>query len=463
MQKLEKKWLGIDSVILDRLVSVFNDEGFGLYLVGGCVRDMLLGKKCHDIDMATSATPSEIKGLFALADADSIFTLGEKYGTIGALFGETVIEITTFRGEWYIPGDRHPVVEFSTDLRKDLGRRDFTINAMAYDLVADGLIDIFGGESDLHNRILQAVGNPTDRFFEDPLRMMRALRFRSQLEMTLEQETENAIDKNVFLLETVSWERKRDELCKLLQGSWAKEALETMRQLGVLTLLLPEVDALLGIDQRPFHEKDAFEHTLLVVKKSERENMYVRLAALFHDVGKATTRSEEQGKSHFYGHEDVGREMTEIILRRFCFDGETIRKVCTLVGLHMEINRYHSGQSDKMVRKLVRKAGDVLEGLIQLSYADRESDIVPEYYEKIAGNLEHFCERVKSLEAEEKTSDLKSPLDGREIMELLGRKQGPWLRAFKEALLEKVYAGELKSGDKVGAKQIVEDLVSKGW
>lgn len=463
MKELNVDLLGINLEDLGRILFSFQHAQKSLFLVGGCVRDMLLKKAIHDIDMTTDARPEEIKRLLNQAGADALYAIGEKYGTIGALFGSVQIEVTTYRSERYTDGDRHPEVEFGTSLYSDLARRDFTVNAMAYDLMNDRLLDPFNGKLDLDDGLLRAVENAEERFMEDPLRIMRALRFHSQLGFKIEKSTEQALFVNASLLETISWERKRDELCKLIQGAYARQALETMAQVNVMGYILPELADLYDVKQHPYHLKDAFEHTLLVVNQAEKTNLVLRLAALFHDLGKASTRTEVDGKSHFYGHEDVGEERTRKLMRRFCFDNETIRKVCTLVRLHMRINNYRPEQSDSTVRRLVMEAGDVYDELVQLARADRESDLAPAYYKAASNYLEQFVERVKELEMKVAPDQLKSPLDGKELMGITGRKQGPWIGRLKQGLTELVYAGTLAPDDKAQAREYVKDLLRKGW
>ena len=442
------------------LADAFAGRGKALYLVGGPVRDMLLDREAGgDLDFTTDARPTEVKRLLTRAGADAIFAVGEKFGTIGGVFGETIVEVTTYRSELYEPGSRKPSVEFGTTLEGDLSRRDFTVNAMALDARTGELIDPCGGREDLARREIRAVGDPAERFAEDPLRLLRAVRFVAQLGFAIEPRTRQAIVAQASSLATISRERVVQELSKMLVTERAGHALRLLCDLGLMEHIIPEVLAMRGMRQDSFHHKDVFEHTLQVVDQAPPRSL-VRWAALLHDVAKPRTRSVENGEVHFFGHEHVGEQMSRRILTGLKLDRATIEKVSRLVGMHQRANAYEPDWTDGAVRRFMREAGDTLDDLLDLSAADVTSRR-PEKIRAGASRVAALRERIAELRAQEDVERLSSPLDGNELMALAGRPAGPWIKPIKDRLLEAVLDGELGPDDKEKATELARAMLAE--
>ena len=340
------------------------DTGFEAYLIGGCVRDFWMGREISDYDIATDAALNEIKGIFEGFLQNKI---GERHGTIGVLVQKRWIEITTFRRDGVYKDHRHPErVSFSHSLDEDLARRDFTINAMAYS-ERDGWIDPFDGKKDIKGRVIRAVGNPSIRFREDALRILRAVRFASQLDFTVEEETLAAMKDNRSLLEKISAERKSAELVKTLEGQAIERVL--LEHAEILAELLPELLRMKNFDQNnPYHIYDVLTHTAKVVANTPSDRV-LRLAALFHDMGKVYSYTEdEQGIGHFYGHGKISEEIAVQTLRRLRFDTRTVKEVHLLV-------KYHDAQielSKKIIRRWLHRLGEELFfKLLTLKRADK--------------------------------------------------------------------------------------------
>jgi poly(A) polymerase len=441
------------------LAAAFADHGRALYLVGGPVRDLLLGRETGDLDFTTDARPPEVKRLLKAAGADSIFAIGEKFGTIGGVFGDTIVEITTFRAEAYTPGSRKPSVEFGTTLHGDLSRRDFTINAMAIDTRSGALADPFGGQDDLARREVRAVGDAAARFAEDPLRLLRAVRFVAQLGFHIEPETGRALVAQAGTLATISRERVTQELAKILVSERAGHALRVLCDDGLMAHIIPEILLMRGMRQDTYHHKDVVEHTLQVVDQAP-PRLAVRWAALLHDVAKPRTRSVENGQVHFFGHEHVGEKMAKRILTDLKLDRQTIERVSLLVGMHQRANAYEPDWTDGAVRRFMREAGDILDDLLDLSAADVTSRR-PEKVRAAAGRVAALRERIMAIRATEEVEKLSSPLDGLELMALAGRGPGPWIKPIKERLLALVLDGALAPDDKDGATAIAREMLAE--
>src|SRR5579885_3055997 len=471
-----------------QLARIFQDHGKQLYMVGGTVRDLLLQRGASpDADLTTDATPQEIKQLVAPTHPSAVVLVGERFGTVRLYFrrqeraeaeeetgksaasetlGEAsgaaeqdVIEITTFRTERYNPDSRKPEVTFGTVLEEDLLRRDLTINAMARDPLTGAIIDPFGGRADLEARLLRAVGDdPEKRFDEDPLRLLRVVRFAAQLNFTIEKKTAQAITRRAQTLEKISRERIRDEMNKILLAPMPVLGLRLMVDLGLMEWVIPEVLELRGVSQRPVHSKDVYAHTLQVVQNAP-PHLITRWAALLHDIGKPRTRSVEDGKVHFFGHEDVGAAMARDILRRLKCSREQIDAVCLLVHLHMRSNAYTSDWTDGAVRRLMLEANEYLPELLDLSQADITS-YRPEKVSRAVARVQELRERARLLKEEAERVPLKSPSDGNELMELFGRGPGPWLKPVKEYLLGLVIDGKLAPEDKAGAAEEARRFVA---
>jgi poly(A) polymerase len=444
---------------LTRLADSFEAAGFQIYLVGGCVRDRLLGRASNDYDLATDAPPPEVKRLLNALPAEHVWTVGERFGTIGAHLDGATVEITTFRSEEYTPRSRKPAVRFGTTLEGDLARRDLTINAIAQDVRSGALIDPFGGERDLTARLVRAVGDPDERFAEDPLRLMRAVRFVAQLDFRLAPDTAAAITRQANLLADVSRERIAQELDKVLVAQRAGHGLRLLCDLGLMPHIVPELLAMRGMRQEIYRYKDVFEHTLHVVDNAEPE-LLARWAALLHDIGKPRTISHVDGETHFFQHEFVGATMTRRIMNRLHYDKAFIGRVAHLVAMHQRINNYEGDWTDAAVRRFMREAGDALDELFKLSRADlttRREDKRRAALRRMA----ELRERCDAISAQADVARLHSPIDGNELMTLFGRGPGPWIKPIKEHLLNLVIEGELDQDDRATAERIARELYAK--
>lgn len=443
------------SDVIQRLAEAFRDASKELYLVGGTVRDELLGRPSHDIDMATNALPEEIKEIIATTQPMHVFPVGEKFGTIQVHYpgypDPEVIEITTYRGERYTQGSRKPEVQFGTSIYEDLRRRDFTMNAIALNPLTGNYIDVWYGRKDINLGMIRAVEDPVQRFQEDPLRMLRAIRLASQLDFIIAQVTGMAIAQQAHELQHISQERIRDEFSKILLSSQSIRALEQLLDYGLFALFLPEMEALVGVEQQPHHSCDVFDHTTLVVRRTPAR-LEVRLAALLHDIAKPLTRTvDAQGVTHFYGHEDLGAEMAATILRRLRFGNEMVERVSKMVKLHMRVNAYTERWSTGAVRRLYVDAEDVLDDLLDLAIADGISDR-DEPADVVRARIEHLRTRMHEVSMQAVQQPLVSPLNGEELMALFGRGPGPWLRPIKQHLHDLVLDGVLQSDDKESAR-----------
>lgn len=451
--------------IIFTLAQAFQAQQKQLYMVGGTVRDVLLHRgQSNDADLATDARPDEIKRIVAPTNPTTVVLVGERFGTVRLYYGNDIIEITTFRSERYNPESRKPEVCFGDSLYEDLRRRDFTINAMARDPLTGVIIDPYNGRQDLEAHILRAVGNePDKRFDEDPLRLLRAVRFAAQLDFTIEPETRASIVRQAPKLQKISRERIRDEMNKLLTSPHPAKGLDLLVELGLMEWIIPEVLELRGVSQQPqartVTTKDVYAHVLRVVERSA-PRLKTRWAALLHDIAKPRTRTIEDNKIHFFGHEDVGAVMARDILKRLHFDRDFIESVSKLVKLHMRANAYTSDWTDGAVRRLMLDVGDDLPDLLDLSQADITSYRIEKVNRAVA-RVAELAERCQRLKEEAERVPLKSPLDGNELMELFGRGPGPWLRPIKEHLLGLVIDGALAPDDKETAKRIARQLMQE--
>ncbi len=446
------------------LAEAFRAQHKQLYMVGGTVRDVLLHRgQSNDADLATDARPDEIKRLVAPTQPSAIVLVGERFGTVRLHYGNDIVEITTFRDERYNPDSRKPEVCFGTVLEEDLRRRDFTINAMARDPLTGHISDPFGGQQDLEAHVLRAVGNePDKRFDEDPLRLMRAVRFAAQLDFSIEQETMASIMRQAAKLQKISRERVRDEMNKLLVSPHPAKGLDLLVALGLMEWIIPEVLELRGVSQqaqRVVHSKDVYTHVLRVVERSS-PRLVTRWAALLHDIAKPRTRTVEDGKVHFFGHEELGAHMARDILKRLHFDRDFIESVSRIVRLHMRANAYTPDWTDGAVRRLMLDSHDDLADLLDLSRADITSYRVDKV-SRAAARVVELAERCQRLKEEAERVPLKSPLDGNELMALFGRGPGPWLRPIKDHLLGLVIDGVLSPDDKGEAARIAQKLMKR--
>ncbi|MFA4906120.1 MAG: HD domain-containing protein [Candidatus Margulisiibacteriota bacterium] len=409
------------------IIQTLKDQGFKCYLVGGSVRDILLGRTPAEWDLTTDAPPETVSRLF-----HKVVPTGIEFGTVTVLVEDGTFEVTTFRRDELYTDGRHPSqVKYSKKLEEDLSRRDFTVNAMAYDPTTDEFIDKYEGQKDLSARSIRTVGKAVDRFSEDGLRSLRACRFAAQLTFEIEEKTFAAIGQTLQITKKVAVERVHDELAKMLSAPKPSIGIEYMRKSGLLKLFVPELELGLGVEQpAQFHKWDVYYHALYSCDAAPADNLPVRLAALLHDIAKPLCKVEDT----FYGHDQKGREMAEDILRRLRFSNEHIEKVGILIANHMF--NYQTSWSDAAVRRFIRRVGlDNLPDLFALRMADtrgmeREID---------SGYLEELQLRIDKILAEENALHVKDlKVDGGDVMRELDIPPGPKVGKVLEALLEKV-------------------------
>lgn len=421
------------------LTERFSDAGYRLYLVGGVVRDLFVpggGMDHDDLDLTTDATPDMVKDLVAPM-ADALWTQGERFGTIGLTIGGDDLEVTTHRAEVYDPDSRKPMVVFrGTDLHTDLSRRDFTINAMALEVTGESpnLVDPFDGLGDLVARRLRTPLDPVVSFTDDPLRMMRAARFIARFDLRSDPELLAAVRSGAERLAIVSPERVRDELCKLVVLADPSAGLWFLNDQGLAEMVLPELPAM-RVEQDPIHRhKDVLAHTIAVVRQSPPD-LRVRLAALFHDVGKPRTRSIGDNGVSFHHHEVVGARMTRKRMKALRFGNDLTDDVTQLVYLHLRMHTYDLGWTDSAVRRFVRDAGPLLEELLALTRADCTTRNKAKA-EALARRIDELEERIAALKAAEELDSLRPDIDGREVMAHLGIEGGPLVGEALDHLLE---------------------------
>jgi poly(A) polymerase len=444
--------------ILDELAPLaerFAAAGRRLYLVGGAVRDLLVGSDHEefDLDLTTDARPPQIKALLH-GWGDAVWTQGEKFGTIGAHRARPdgtmrTVEITTFRSEAYTDESRKPHVTFADDIESDLGRRDFTINAMALELVSAGsgidvtLIDPFGGAADLASSTLRTPQAPEISFDDDPLRMLRAARFIAGYRLTPVPELVAAVVERGARLAIVSAERIRDELDKLIVVDRPAAGLWFMVDTGLAEHFLPELPAL-RLEHDPIHRhKDVLSHTIAVVENVAPplggdgfDFRITRLAALFHDIGKPRTRGYQAGKgTTFHHHDVVGARMTRRRMEALRYPTADIAAVSELVFLHLRFHTYKMGWSDSAVRRYVRDAGDLLEELNVLTRCDCTTRDERKAA-RLASRMDELEARIAELAEREELAAIRPELDGRQVMEHLGIGPGPTVGAALAYLLE---------------------------
>jgi poly(A) polymerase len=414
--------------LLERLGNLFEAAGFELALVGGPVRDAILGRVAPDLDFTTSANPDQILKIVKPI-AQATWDIGREFGTIAAQIGDDKIEITTYRADSYDPESRKPTVSFGDNLEDDLIRRDFTVNAMALRLPSKTFVDPHQGLRDLMDKVLKTPSKPEISFSDDPLRMMRAARFAAQLGFEIEPETFDAMRDMAARIEIISAERVRDELSKLMLADDPRPGLEALVDSGIAGHVLPELPALRLEADEHHHHKDVYQHTLTVVVQAidyERDydlnkDLVLRLAALMHDIGKpATKRLESGGAVSFHHHDVVGAKLAKKRLTALRFDNDTIKAVSKLIELHLRFFGYSDQQwSDSAVRRYVRDAEDQLLRLHALTRAD-----VTTRNQRKANRLAHAYddleERIKVLAEQEELDAMRPELNGQQIMEILG-------------------------------------------
>ncbi|MEU0682460.1 CCA tRNA nucleotidyltransferase [Streptomyces albogriseolus] len=451
--------------VADDLARRFQEAGFSLALVGGSVRDALLGRLGNDLDFTTDARPQDVLKIMR-PWADAVWDVGIAFGTVGAQkearVGDTdrsfQIEVTTYRSEAYDRTSRKPEVSYGDSIEDDLVRRDFTVNAMAVALPEKKFVDPHGGLKDLAERLLRTPGTPEESFSDDPLRMMRAARFAAQLDFEVAPEVVAAMKDMAGRIEIVSAERVRDELNKLILSPHPRKGLTLLVDTGIASYVLPELPALhLERDEHHRH-KDVYEHTLIVLEQAmaleeDGPDLTLRLAALLHDIGKPRTRRfEKDGRVSFHHHEVVGAKMTKKRMTALKYSNELVKDVSRLVELHLRFHGYGTGEwTDSAVRRYVRDAGPLLSRLHQLTRSDcttrnrRKAAALSRAYDGLE-------ERIAQLQEKEELDSIRPDLDGNQIMEILGIKPGPEVgKAYKHLLELRLENGPMEHDEAVEA------------
>lgn len=449
-------------------IKTLENAGFTAFIVGGCARDYLRGIEPADWDIATSATPEQIQKLFESLEIKTFYE--NNFGTVGVAFplktkkepAYDIIEITTYRSESCYSDSRHPdKVEWSKTIEEDLKRRDFTVNAIALSPLNGSqkfeLIDLFNGQQDLKKHIIRAVGDPKERFHEDALRMMRAIRFRTTLgeKWTIEENTWQAIIDNGHLLQKISNERIRDELIKILNSKNAAAGIESLRLSGLLAYIIPELLEGCDISQNKHHVYDCYKHNLECLKFAAKKdfNFHIRLAALLHDVGKPRAKYGEGKSATFYNHEMIGAKMTRKILERLRFPKKDIEKIVILVRYHLF---YYNVDEVKeaSVRRLITNAGkENMEDLLKLRMADRIGSGCPKAEPYKLRHMKYMIDKV----SRDPISAKMLKINGREIMEMLDLPPSPKIGQILNILLEEVLK-EPKNNTKKFLKDKTKEL-----
>ena len=427
------------------LAAAFKEKGFRLALVGGPVRDALLGRLGNDLDFTTDAHPLETKKILK-GWAENIWDTGIAFGTVAGKRGDTTVEVTTYRSEKYDEDSRNPDVEYGDSIEGDLSRRDFTINSMALELTTETpeFIDPFNGIDDLAKKIIRTPSLAEQSFSDDPLRMMRAARFAAQLEFTLDEDVITAMRDMAGRISIISAERIREEFIKLLLSPTPRIGITILVESGIAAIVLPEIPQLqLEVDEH-HHHKDVYEHSITVLEQAIAQedrlggvNLVLRLAALLHDIGKPKTRNLIPGGGvSFHHHEVVGARLAKKRLKELRFDNETIEAVETLVALHLRFHGYGEGEwTDSAVRRYVRDAGDLLVHLHVLTRADcttrnaKKAERLSQIYDSLEA-------RIAVLMEQEELSKIRPDLDGAQVMALLDIAPGAQVGKALDFLME---------------------------
>lgn len=447
---------------IKEIIAKLENSGFEAFAVGGSVRDLLMKKPVKDWDITTNAKPEEmlqIFSTFANATVDKPATFYENdFGTVGVKTGDEkfpIAEITTYRIESKYSDKRHPdKIKFAKTLAEDLSRRDFTINALALKLNQSSafslqakarnsskpsfseyeIIDLFDGQTDLKNKVIRTVGSPDERFSEDALRMMRAIRFSSQLDFTIEKNTLAAIKKNSTNLKFIAQERIKDELTKIILSDKPSEGIEMLHESGLLSFIIPELEKGVGVKQNRHHIYTIYKHALLSLKFCPSAKLEIRLAALLHDIAKPQTKRGEGENATFYNHDHLGARITEKILKRLRYSNEIIEKVRLLVDNHMfYYNPDEVGESS--VRRLIKKVGlENIKDLIDLRIADRLGSGVPKAKPYKLRHLEYIIDKV----SQDAVSVKMLKINGNDLIKNLKIKPGPKIGAILDVLLAEI-------------------------
>ena len=415
------------------IVTTFSESGFECYLIGGSVRDLLMGAPAYDFDFATNARPQQVMKLFK-----RVIPTGIKHGTVSLLFNDdATYEITTYRADGkYVDGRRPESISFSDTLEEDVMRRDFTINGLAYDVIKQELIDYVGGLDDIDRRIIRTIGDSIDRFSEDGLRPYRACRFAAKLHFTIDSGTFDAIGKTLDVARLVSAERVRDELLKLLDADTPSVGFEYLRESGLLDLMIPELARCYGVVQNKYHMYDIYYHSIYSCDAAPSGNHIVRIAALLHDIGKVATRREgDDGDYTFYNHEVIGSRIAKKILSRLRFSNEEISQITNLISNHMF--HYTDEWTDGAVRRFMRKVGvENIDDLFMVRFSDREGNGMRGGLPAPIGKLRRRMERVIEEENAITVKDLD--IDGHVLMNEFSITPGPTIGKILNHLLELV-------------------------
>lgn len=438
------------------VIEKLKKKGFEAYVVGGCVRDLLREGEIEDWDITTFAKPAEIQKIFPKSFYENKFlTVTIQTGSKNPKLKE--IEVTTYRLEAKYTDKRHPdEIKFAKTIEEDLARRDFTINAIALKIQNSKfkIIDLFDGQKDLKDKIIQAVGNPEERFSEDALRMMRAVRFATTLNFEIEEKTAKAIKKNSSLLQAISKERIRDELMKIIISERAAQGVELLRKLSLLKYIIPELEEGYGVSQNKHHIYECYEHNLRSLDYAAKKNFnkHVRLAAFFHDIAKPRSKRGEGSDATFYGHEIVGARITVQILNRLKFPKKDIEKIVKLVRYHLFY--YNVDEvSESSVRRLVRQVGpENMAELLQVRMADRIGSGVPKAEPYKLRHLKYIIEKV----SQDPISVKMLKISGNEVMKLLKISPGPKIGEILDILL-----GYVLTDPKKNKKEFLEKEIKK--
>ena len=445
-----------DKPFLKEVITCYEEAGFEIYLVGGAVRDGILGIETKDFDFTTNATPEDSLELLGKKGYKTT-EIGKAFGTIETTIEECFLHITMYREDIYDKDSRKPEVKTLSNLDKDLSRRDFTINALAYDMNKNEIIDPYSGLKDLSEGIIRTPDSPNISFSDDPLRMLRACRFISTHGFTPNNEVFEAITKNLERIQIVSTERIRDELTKLLTGKNPSLGIKAFVESGLSKLIMPELDELkIEVDPN-HHHKDVYEHTMVVVDRVS-PTLVSRMSALLHDIGKPQTKGIENGKVHFRHHEVVGAKMSKKIMKRLKYDKRTISDVALLVENHLRPHTFKMGWTDSAVRRYIIDSGELISELNELVRADITTKN-KEKYADINKYLDEMEERIKEVTEKEELSKLRPPLSGDEIMEMFNLEPGPDVGKIMKALYEqRINDGEVSKEE---ATKLAEEVYKK--
>ena len=457
---------------------MFAAEGYELALVGGPVRDLLLHRKSHDLDFCTSARPEQFEHILRRFGHDGFWDMGRKFGTLGAMRRredgtEVKVEVTTYRSDTYDPDSRKPEVNYGDTLEGDLSRRDFTVNAMALRVPELEFVDPFGGANDLAKGVLRTPVDPRQSFDDDPLRMMRAVRFASQLGFFIDPDTFDAIERNKERISIISKERIVDELNKIVLSPKPSVGFDLLERCGLLPLIFPELCALKGVETKEgIGHKDNFAHTLMVLDRLSKtsDNLWLRWSALFHDIAKpATKRFDPRLGWTFHNHNFIGEKMIPGIFRKMKLPmNEKMKYVQKMVSLHMRpIALSDDEVTDSAIRRLLFDAGDDIDDLMKLCEADITSKN-PEKVRRFLANFQKVRSKLADIEEKDRVRNFQPPVTGEEIMETFGlppsQPVGVLKEAIKNAILDGVIPNEyeaahafmLQRAEKMGLKPVKE-------